>query len=454
MTLLQYPCRRGAARRAGHGLLLLGIVGGLLVLALAGGLGLYFALHLSEAPAQAATESEEDEDPPLPKPAPPPKDPRVTNAVALGVEYLKKCLLSKDRLAVADSRFGDQSQVGATALAGLALLEAGVSPRDKSVQQALQVVRAKGPQNTVVYSLGAILFFLNRMDEARALRVEDRQLLRTLALRLIGGQLADGRWTYHNPPLSPAAEKSLVQQLRAQTYKPTRAGAGSNSMTQFALLALWGARKHGVAVRQPLLFAAACFERTQKQDGTWDYALEPRLHDSNTCAGLLALAMDKILREDKEFRTRGRTDPPASAAAEKQKARALVHIAKAIGRKAQDPLSATNTPHHHYSGAYFRADAWGDFYFLWCLERVSVIYGLKRIGGKDWYKWGAEVLLKNQNKDGSWRDQHGAVPDTCFALLFLTQANLARDLTDKLRELMAQQPRAAAPEVPWRGRRT
>src|SRR4029079_11850524 len=31
-----------------------------------------------------------------------------------------------------------------------------------------------------------------------------------------------------------------------------------------------------------------------------------------------------------------------------------------------------------------------DFYFLWSLERVGVIYGLDKIGGVDWYDIGAD----------------------------------------------------------------
>ena len=79
------------------------------------------------------------------------------------------------------------------------------------------------------------------------------------------------------------------------------------------------------------------------------------------------------------------------------------------------------------------ADAHGDYYFLWSLERVAVIYDLKDIGGKDWYGWGSEVILQNQRVDGAWQETHGDINDTCFALLFLTRANLAKDLTESIR---------------------
>jgi hypothetical protein len=74
------------------------------------------------------------------------------------------------------------------------------------------------------------------------------------------------------------------------------------------------------------------------------------------------------------------------------------------------------------------------YYFLWSLERAAVAYGLRKIGDKDWYDWGANFLLGDQEKDGSWQGIHGKYgADTCFALLFLRRADLAKDLSDSLR---------------------
>src|SRR5262249_3508894 len=44
----------------------------------------------------------------------------------------------------------------------------------------------------------------------------------------------------------------------------------------------------------------------------------------------------------------------------------------------------------------------GAYYFLWSLERMAVAFGLETIGGKDWYNWGAEILLANQSPNGGW----------------------------------------------------
>jgi len=74
-----------------------------------------------------------------------------------------------------------------------------------------------------------------------------------------------------------------------------------------------------------------------------------------------------------------------------------------------------------------------DYYFLWSLERVGMVYGLKTIGKNDWYEWGADLILKRQLPGGGWRGNYEEPVDTCFALLFLKRSNLASDLTAKLK---------------------
>ncbi|MBI2807322.1 MAG: hypothetical protein HYX68_20260 [Planctomycetes bacterium] len=367
---------------------------------------------------------------------PPPMPPRVRAAIDRGAEHLKRRILAGAKLSnLSDAQFRGAFtgvETGTIALAGLSLLEAGVSPKDEAVVRAQMVVRQNIARVNHIYSLGAVLFFLNRLGEANALDDGDRRLQRNLALQIIAGQRSNGLWTYNNPHLTEDQENRLLQELEAKTYRPTKPPIStSNSMTQFALLALWGSRNK-VPVRQPILHAAARFHSTQWAHGTWSYArpdMPRNFQDSNTCAGLLALAMEKVLREDKEFQGQaGITDPPANRDADDQCARAFSHLSSVIGRTKNDPIAK-----HNYHGKIIKADSYGDYYFLWCLERVSVIYDLKTIRGKDWYGWGSDVILQHQLPDGHWQDLHGDVGDTCFAILFLTRANLARDLTERIR---------------------
>src|SRR5262249_8477369 len=48
-----------------------------------------------------------------------------------------------------------------------------------------------------------------------------------------------------------------------------------------------------------------------------------------------------------------------------------------------------------------------DFYFLWSLERVGVIFGVDKIGGVDWYEAGAHTLVHSQAADGTWGSTSG-----------------------------------------------
>jgi hypothetical protein len=377
-----------------------------------------------ETPVEKEAEKAKDTPPELP--------PKSRAAVDKGAAHLKKRLLEKGGPLNNDPRFPADTPTGATALAGLALLEAGVPPDDPAVQKVLATVRKGGPTLRIVYAQGATVFFLNRLHDIEPLNTGDRMLLRSIALRLIAGQQRQGFWSYVNPPITPQAEEELLQKLRDNTYKPQGAkpADGSHSMTQFALLSLWGSARHGVPVRPALLAAAQHFQKTQGPDGTWGYHVnkgDKTRRDSNTCAGLMALAMDQTLREDKRFRGKIIDDTPANPLVAEQQKRAFEHLTRVIGRTKNDAGVKKG------KGKVMNADALGDLYFLWCLERVAVIYDLKTIGGKDWYAWGSEVILDSQKGDGSWVDQHGDVCDTCFAILFLTRANLAKDLTESIR---------------------
>ena len=73
------------------------------------------------------------------------------------------------------------------------------------------------------------------------------------------------------------------------------------------------------------------------------------------------------------------------------------------------------------------------YYYLYGVERVGSLTGLRHIAKIDWYRAGAEHLLGAQEKDGGWRRagaKAGAMADeneteiaqTCFALLFLKRA--------------------------------
>jgi hypothetical protein len=142
-----------------------------------------------------------------------------------------------------------------------------------------------------------------------------------------------------------------------------------------------------------------------------------------TCAGLLGLAVSlEGLAE--AARARG---PTAKVPGDIGKDRGIRLGLMALGAVVDLPVELYRK--RGREAAVPKAGG-NDYYFLWSLERTCVSLGLQTLGKKDWYAWGAEILLANQLPDGTWRgDYHRGGADTCLALLFLRRSNLVRDLT-------------------------
>jgi len=72
------------------------------------------------------------------------------------------------------------------------------------------------------------------------------------------------------------------------------------------------------------------------------------------------------------------------------------------------------------------------YYYLYGVERVGSLTGVRFMAQHDWYREGAEHLLGAQEKDGGWKEAaasgkpadstESAITQTCFALLFLKRA--------------------------------
>jgi len=427
--------------------------------------------------------------------------------------------------------------VGCSALIGLTLLECGVPANDPVLQTHLQTVRAGSPQLQATYEIAVAVWFLDRLGAA-----EDRSLLRALVLRLIANQGRGGGWGYSCFLLSSDDEQTLLKLLAqhklavlARSDAPSpgampdnpfallffgpaapdrpanlndlpvfrfRPGEKleyrpqsheDNSLTQFAVLALWKGRQHDIPVERSLAFVDTRFRTSQNRDGSWGYTLNTsQRRDSMTCAGLLALAVARGLGQVEGDRTApprelkdevvekglvflgsvvgkpglNAPDPQATAKRQAEAAKLQEESNRLTKEQAQKlkELRAARTVFERQKllqqfnelqqqqvqvrqqflqlqqSAAFRfgqgkiigAEALGDLYFLWSLERMAVIYDLKTVNGKDWYAWGSKLIVNAQNPDGSWSDTWPGVPDTCFALLFLKRVNVVRDLTERL----------------------
>ncbi len=64
------------------------------------------------------------------------------------------------------------------------------------------------------------------------------------------------------------------------------------------------------------------------------------------------------------------------------------------------------------------------YYSMFGISRVGLAAGYKYIGNTDWFKWGADLIVKNQSREGFWSDgfdNFNNVPETGLALLFLSR---------------------------------
>jgi len=194
-----------------------------------------------------------------------------------------------------------------------------------------------------------------------------------------------------------------------------------NSNSQFAMLALWAARRHDVPTEHTLRLADKRYHTSQNRDGGWGYQIDTPTTSAMTGVGLLGLAVGH-----------GSSDQGLLAAAHamenKAPARNLLND-PAI----HDGLEAFA---RHVGGAGDPVPFQPNLYFLWTVERVAMLYNLRTIGNKDWYRWGVHTLIPSQQPAGAW--SLGGYPgadtpiDTSFALLFLKRSNLVQDLTRNL----------------------
>ena len=199
-----------------------------------------------------------------------------------------------------------------------------------------------------------------------------------------------------------------------------------NSNTQFAVLALGIARRYRLPLDYPVALVEQRFRLSENAAG-WDYqwvSRAPRSYGSMTCAGLLGLAVGRATAEEKAA-------PEGKERQTRPEDPGLAWGLKILGTYLRDPSDARGLAASPTLGPRAAVNQ----YFLWSVERVAVLCAVDTIGGIDWYRWGAGLLLPTQRRDGSWlgRGSCGyAAADTSFALLFLKRSDLLPELRKEL----------------------
>ena len=208
-----------------------------------------------------------------------------------------------------------------------------------------------------------------------------------------------------------------------------RGSSYSLSRAQYAVLGVWGAAQAGVEV--PLDYwrkVDAAWSAAQEPDGGWRYQKGGR--DYPVTAGITAAGVATLM-----------------VAQEYLLANSAVACNGNLAAGAIDRGLAWLDRNFHQVAAEKSYEREYPFATLYAVERVGVASGLKYFGSNDWYQHGSSYLIKNQKKDGSWKggdSYFGAVPDTCFGILFLARGR-APLLMNKLQHGEAEPTGAGVP---------
>jgi hypothetical protein len=279
---------------------------------------------------------------------------------------------------------------GVPCLATLALLQAGEDPAAPHMAASLARIRRLSNMHTYVVSLKVMV--LSIADPVRY-----RPEIEAGAQWLVEAQNRTGLWDYSISPEILGPERGEVRPQRFD-----------HSNTQFALLGLHAASQAGVDIPSAVWKRAMrSLFLNQNADGGWSYQARGNSYGSMTAAGVSDLV---ILggRSRTAVRQGPRNWPPLNCG-KYRTSRALLKGLRWLSANF-DPGSNPRGSQRHYH------------YWLYAVERAGILSGQRFFGRHDWYRAGAEILVKSQDSGGRWNRN---LTDTCFGVLFLAKGHKA-----------------------------
>lgn len=308
---------------------------------------------------------------------------QVDKAIKKGVAWLYSKQNEKGNWEVVEKRSPDYrkelSKVeggqfgGLTAIATYALLDSGESWKDPRIKDSVEWLNKASMTGVYAVALRAQIWqYLPQNQMVKQAAQRDCNML--LAGMKGGKTEARGFWSY------------LIDDGTASRY--------DHSTSQIAVLGIWACQQAGREV--PLAFwkeTELAWQRHQYEDGSWSYVYKAQNEHGNpkmtmTLAGVATL----FITQD------------------------YVHLTDGLACKGNifdDRLvKGTRWIHDHFN------EGLGAGYSVYAMERVAVASGYRYFGDIDWYKQGAESVVRRQAADGSWG---GSVPETAFSLIFLSR---------------------------------
>jgi hypothetical protein len=310
-------------------------------------------------------------------------------AVRAGVQFLR-------------GRAGS-SGVGESALIALALLKSDLPPNDPDVARCINTIRSRfasggfDPERkggSDIYEAGVVSLALANLD-AEARRAE----LAAVARYLISKQKANGSWDYDSRT------------------------AGDTSISQYAILGLWEAENGGAEVGPEVWDrAASWFLSTQASGGSWCYHRDEGSPEtlSMTAAGVgsLLICRRQLARSRRGIESLSNLLTPVGPEAR----RSNYDIKTSSARIDQAVKAGLAWLGSNFTTRSSEVIGPTVYYTLYGVERIGALADRDTLGRVNWFEAGRDFIHRSQRPDGAWDSTHGDIPNTAWAILFITKS--------------------------------
>ncbi|MEK7483619.1 MAG: DUF4159 domain-containing protein [Planctomycetota bacterium] len=255
---------------------------------------------------------------------------------------------------------------GMTSLATLALVHSGIPSDSPQIQKAIRSIL--NSKNEYTYCLGLKITLLAQLD-AKNYFEEIQQLTKIL----IRNQSGDGGFSYYS------------------------AGVSDSSNTQFAALGLYSAARSGVKIPPAIWQKMISFLLSVRSSETGGFGYKSALPlPSMTAACMSALHMAQAMTY-KENHCGEWTGQPLEESG-------LRWLAQYFQGQAEIPKNSKAQIDYY------------ELYFLYALERMAHLMGVREIEGWDWFYQGIQIILQRDREK-----KLESLVDQAFALLFLSK---------------------------------
>ncbi|MFO8014118.1 MAG: DUF4159 domain-containing protein [Phycisphaerae bacterium] len=300
-------------------------------------------------------------------------DEEVLKAIEKGQAWL----ISRQQ---AGGQWPEGNRHGESAMAVFTLVYTGIHPNRAAVSEGMDSLLTRSLDCTYAVSMRCMAYAYLQRKLSGQKRDMVRKALKLDAMWLSQAQGSHGGWNY--------------------TSLGGSGGRYDFSNTQMAILALREAALAGCEIPEIVWKRAQkLYYENQQDDGSWEYqGKDNEGYGSMTAAGLASIfiTMDN-LNLASGCPCRGGRSKQGGGEFERRADRTLAWLEK-----------------HFNPSKNPKKGNWPK-YWLYSVERVGIAAGYKYFGDHNWFKEGAEHLVKSQGGGGNW----GGLPQTCFSILFL-----------------------------------